>query len=280
MDSDQNVDVSLIISQYPFIGFRDFRALLRTGDHADCTIVCSGEEIRAHKVLLINHSQYFVKLFASNWKENQENRVEFADVDPAEMKLLLDLFYSGGGTWQYPSRDIAMNVRLWILADRFLVDMAQQIIAAHLNDLLMDNEEKPNASDPEILDMVFSHPVCANSIIGFIFSEAACFVDQYLYSDRVYSDKIRALQSKHSMLGQTMYEWCKIYASCASEIESDDENVPDTRLVRQRTLDARLFGPHGRYPEETTIMEGLIESMGHQTSPVVMGKLRRLPKCF
>lgn len=69
--------------------------LLMTEKLTDVTLVVSGVEITAHKLVLSSASDYFQAMFTNDLMEANMDRVSMEDTDPAALKALVDFCYSG-----------------------------------------------------------------------------------------------------------------------------------------------------------------------------------------
>ncbi|KAF9871562.1 hypothetical protein CkaCkLH20_10973 [Colletotrichum karsti] len=135
----------------------DYRELLQTGEFSDFTIKCHAESFPVHKAILCQNSAYFATLLRSSFKARYHLPVMFTDIDCDVLKHLLDYFYRGTTDWKYPREDIMMNVRLWILADRFQAYPAMVAVERNLVRYIDCQRKMAAAAKPDVLNLVFSH---------------------------------------------------------------------------------------------------------------------------
>lgn len=97
--------------------------LLNDEESADVTLHFSttGEEIKAHKTILIARSVFFRSLFKSGMKESRANEVELDD-DPWVFKELLKFLYSG----LLPGNMDEIAMALFPVADKYVLDDLKQ----------------------------------------------------------------------------------------------------------------------------------------------------------
>lgn len=60
----------------------------------DVTLVVSGQEIQAHRLVLAASSQYFYSMFVRDMMESRQDRIELKGVDANAMRLLVEFAYS------------------------------------------------------------------------------------------------------------------------------------------------------------------------------------------
>ena len=65
-------------------------------DHrfADFTIVCEGEEIEVHRLVICTHSKYFAHLCASYFSESNNQSINLKEDPFLAVKLMIDCFYT------------------------------------------------------------------------------------------------------------------------------------------------------------------------------------------
>lgn len=61
---------------------------------SDFKIVCAGKEYNVHRIILASHSGYFKRLFQSNFKEVDEQKVELKEDPEAAVAAMMRYFYS------------------------------------------------------------------------------------------------------------------------------------------------------------------------------------------
>nr|XP_036588833.1 BTB/POZ domain-containing protein [Colletotrichum truncatum]KAF6800475.1 BTB/POZ domain-containing protein [Colletotrichum truncatum] len=213
----------------------DHRWLLESKTISDFRIRCENEEIHVHKVMLCLNSRYFVQLFKSEFMEAKEGVVNFPDIGPEPMNHLLDFFYRGTTDWNLAESDLAMNVRVWILADRLQADNAMIEIEYRLSGFLKNFDNKHLVADESLLELVFSHPVCSESVLAYIFAEAAWIhsIDSYL-PDTGGDLNIRTAALRHSSLANTMLMWSVHYTYISGQYRCGKR---DTSFLRSKVAD-------------------------------------------
>lgn len=65
----------------------------------DCTLVCDGQVIRAHKVILSSASEYFKKAFTSFSSTCSSTAIIIKDMPFAHLKMIIDYIYTGDVTY-------------------------------------------------------------------------------------------------------------------------------------------------------------------------------------
>lgn len=135
--------------------------------------------------------------------------VSFDDVEPELMGHLLDYFYRGTTEWNAPKANLELHVQLWILADRLEALTVMLTIEKRMLAALYFQQDKTLAID--LIDMVFAHPNCAKSALGYIISEAAWV----LYVGEGRPDavaRVKSAMSSHHCLAIMMVWWSARYA--------------------------------------------------------------------
>ncbi|GKT50788.1 Kelch-like protein 30 [Colletotrichum spaethianum] len=188
----------------------DHRWLLYGCELSDFTIICEGEEIQTHKLILAMHSGYFKRLFENDSQEKSEALVGFDDVDTKLMTHLLDYFYRGTTDWYISGFSLDYCIRLWLLADRFEARTVNITIEKHMMTESELYEEKSRIATTEMLDMVFTHPNCADSALGYITGEAAwiCFLSSD-FSEA--ATAVKDASSRYNKLANVMLFWSAQY---------------------------------------------------------------------
>ncbi|KAK1540149.1 BTB/POZ domain-containing protein [Colletotrichum costaricense] len=172
----------------------DHRWMLETGKLSDFKLICRGKEFHVHKMMLAIYSKYFEKLFNSSFKENIYGVVYFEDVEP--------------------EADLVLHVRLWDLANRLEALLIMLTIEKRMVTALWSYESKLLAIN--LIDLVFTHPRCAGSALGYIVSEAAWI----LYIDARRPDAaawVTSALSRYHNLSNLMVWWSARYAKSSSK---------------------------------------------------------------
>lgn len=104
----------------------------------DCTIVCAGEAMPCHRVVLANASPVFERMLTSEMREGVERRIEITDVEPSLVRTMLRVMYSA----KVPDLqgDNAKLVDLMVLADRYEF----QALAVVCAELLLETVDMDN----------------------------------------------------------------------------------------------------------------------------------------
>jgi len=74
---------------------RGVAAMAKSDDFSDFTIICQGQEIKCHKMVLAVMSEVFKTAFTSKITEVQENRLEIEDASPESVKGMVSHMYTG-----------------------------------------------------------------------------------------------------------------------------------------------------------------------------------------
>jgi len=111
----------------------DFLKLLETATDSDVTFSVRGEQIKAHRAVLLARSTYFANMFTSRMKESASGKIEVTDADPVAFWGMLEFLY--GGVSPKNLDDIAMD--LFAIADKYGMEKLRGIcetnIIANLN---------------------------------------------------------------------------------------------------------------------------------------------------
>ncbi|KAG7058347.1 BTB/POZ domain-containing protein [Colletotrichum scovillei] len=217
----------------------DHRWMMETGTLSDFTIVCQGEKIRVHKVVLAMYSKYFEAMFHNYYKESKDGVVEFEDVRPDLMRHLLDYFYKGTTEWKVPKSDLLLHVELWILADRFEAKTAMLTIEKRTMAELKPFKNKTRVTGEGVLDLVVTHPTCEESAMSCIISEAA-YVVLLDPKRQASAGKVKDAISRHHTLAELMAFWSAQYVASSSHqgtisLSAKGENVRDDVIAQHFT---------------------------------------------
>merc|ERR1719187_305555 len=136
---------------------QDLEKMLESAESTDFVIVCNGEEIKCHKILLMGRSDYFRTLVYNALMEGQTGRAT-VNMDPATMRAVMKYVYTGtvnkitGVEMEklFKAAHICMLTGLQkmcqdvLLADVTLANAIQMMALGHLYDVvdLKENAKK------------------------------------------------------------------------------------------------------------------------------------------
>jgi len=106
----------------------DLLKLLESAECADITFTFGGEEIKAHKAILITRSKYYSGMFQSKLMEDTSSKIEVTDADPKVFRGMLEFLYSGLPPKQL--NDIALD--LFVTADKYGIEELRDICELNL----------------------------------------------------------------------------------------------------------------------------------------------------
>ena len=108
---------------------KDFQELFENMKHSDVTINVTGQQFRAHKVILATRSPVFGAMFEHPSKENMIGIVDIVDIEPDVFKELLRFIYTG----EVPSlRMDEVATGLLAAADKYLLVNLKKACGDHL----------------------------------------------------------------------------------------------------------------------------------------------------
>jgi len=107
--------------------------MFETGYFSDVKFVVQGEEMDAHKSVLVSRSAYFTNMFLADMKESHTNRVEVTDISPAVFKTVLKFLYGS-----IPEQTEYEELKeLIVAADKYEIDelkeMCESVLSANLS---------------------------------------------------------------------------------------------------------------------------------------------------
>ena len=76
-----------------------FGTLLESGKHTDVTFLVDGQEVKAHKAILVAHSTVFAAMFEHECVEKRDGKVKITDISLEALKQLLRYMYTGKVCW-------------------------------------------------------------------------------------------------------------------------------------------------------------------------------------
>ena len=111
---------------------RDLSNLLQSSAFADVKFQVQGEEIPAHKSILVSRSTYFDKMFNAGMQESESGRVEITDLEPTTFKAVLRYLYGS----VLEEKEFEPLAKLIAAADKYGIDELKEICASALSDNL------------------------------------------------------------------------------------------------------------------------------------------------
>ncbi|KAK1533793.1 hypothetical protein CPAR01_10501 [Colletotrichum paranaense] len=213
----------------------DHRWMIETGRLSDFKLICRGEVINVHKIILAGHSRRFETIFNDDFQQNKDGVLVLEDVEPELMRHLLDYFYQGTIEWNVPEADLKLNVRLWILACRLRVRTVMLTVEKRIMTALESYESKVRVL--VFIDKVFTNPVCSVSALGYTAGEAAwaLFLDKERPEAANY---VSLASSKYKRLANMMLWWSSQYTSFTQN--RGIVQVASTGQVREAILTGKL----------------------------------------
>eukprot|EP00747_Dinoflagellata_sp_TGD_P179951 gnl/TRDRNA2_/TRDRNA2_31612_c0_seq1.p1 gnl/TRDRNA2_/TRDRNA2_31612_c0~~gnl/TRDRNA2_/TRDRNA2_31612_c0_seq1.p1 ORF type:complete len:529 (+),score=64.97 gnl/TRDRNA2_/TRDRNA2_31612_c0_seq1:52-1638(+) len=114
----------------------DFGALLTETSSADVTFIVNSEAIMAHRVILQARSDYFCRMFTSEFVESRPGaKIDIQDATPEAFKLMLRYLYTG--CIEFDAADVIQVMRL---ADRYgLTEVYEQCHACCKRNISVEN---------------------------------------------------------------------------------------------------------------------------------------------
>ena len=101
----------------------------------DVTIVCDeGEEVFAHKCVLVSRSEYFFSMFCSGWSESSAQLS--LPLPAATVQTVIDFLYTDESVRVEKSEDLEYVCNILVVADQFLLCRLKQICESQLTKLL------------------------------------------------------------------------------------------------------------------------------------------------
>ncbi|KAK4500017.1 hypothetical protein PRZ48_008203 [Zasmidium cellare] len=79
---------------------KNLENLAKDTESADYTITCCGRHFKVHKHVLSLHSEYFARLFKSQYKESSTNCIDLVDDPLAAVKSMIEYFYRFTYDWK------------------------------------------------------------------------------------------------------------------------------------------------------------------------------------
>ena len=107
----------------------DLSDLLQSSAFADVKFQVQGEEIPAHKSILVSRSTYFDKMFNAGMQESESGRVEITDVEPTTFKAVLRYLYGS----VLEEKEFEPLAKLIAAADKYGIDELKEICASALS---------------------------------------------------------------------------------------------------------------------------------------------------
>ena len=109
----------------------------------DITFIVQGEQIKAHKAVLVARSSYFKTMFNIDMKESASGNIDMADAEPVAFRGMLEYLY--GGSTPNGLNDMAMD--LFSLAYKYGLKELGKVCESHI----MANLNADNVVDALLL---------------------------------------------------------------------------------------------------------------------------------
>ncbi|KAK1499657.1 hypothetical protein CTAM01_06851 [Colletotrichum tamarilloi] len=213
----------------------DHRWMIETDRLSDFKLICRGEVINVHKILLAGHSRRFETIFNDDFQQNKDGVMVLEDVEPELMRHLLDYFYKGTTEWNVPKADLELNVRLCILACRLLARTVMFTVEKRIMTALESYESKVRVL--VLIDKAFTNPICSMSALGYIAGEAAwaLFLDKKRPKA---ANSVSLASRKYQRLANMMLWWSSQYTNFTQD--RGIVQVVSTGQVREAILTGKL----------------------------------------
>ncbi|KAK1710535.1 BTB/POZ protein [Colletotrichum lupini] len=213
----------------------DHRWMIETGRLSDFKLICRGEVINVHKIILAGHSPLFETIFNDDFQQNKDGVMVLEDVEPELMRHLLDYFYKGTTEWNVPQADLELNVRLWILACRLQARTVMFTVERRIMTALESYESKVRVL--VFIDKVFANSICSMSALGYIAGEAAwaLFLDKKRPKA---ANSVSLASRKYQRLANMMLWWSSQYTNFTQD--RGMVQVVSTGQVREAILTGKL----------------------------------------
>ncbi|KMU74568.1 hypothetical protein CISG_04275 [Coccidioides immitis RMSCC 3703] len=126
----------LLIDQKPSVYGPTKENLKRYGyglnsQFADLTIRVADEEFKVHKVVVCGQSEFFSRMFSSDWKENVNNEVKLGEVDPSAVEAMIHFMYGidydSSGSGRGRVSPVFFNTQVYALAEEYEVQKLKQL---------------------------------------------------------------------------------------------------------------------------------------------------------
>ncbi|KAI8211319.1 hypothetical protein K4K52_010620 [Colletotrichum sp. SAR 10_76] len=206
--------------------------------------------------LLVQHSGYFAKLIKDGTPETKHSRSVWRtwkvpdEIDFDLLAAFIELLYNGESWRGLCPNDIKQNVELWELADFLDVESVMHTIELNLIARIGSMKQKYRAIKPEMLDLVFFHPKCSNSTVGFIVAEAAMAV-WFTTGKAEYLRSLDRARNNFPVLRQHMGFWSELYLRYYSacmighfvvipEATWSDKTIEFCQPLRRHMIESRL----------------------------------------
>lgn len=73
---------------------KDFQQLLRSGQHSDVKLICNGQSLQVHKLILITRSPVFSSMFGTPMQEQSTGVIELNEFSIDAVRLLCEFMYT------------------------------------------------------------------------------------------------------------------------------------------------------------------------------------------
>ncbi|QVM07886.1 hypothetical protein D8B26_002583 [Coccidioides posadasii str. Silveira] len=111
--------------------FTSLKGYLASGQFADLTIRVADEEFKVHKVIVCGQSEFFSRMFSSDWKENVNNEVKLGEVDPSAVEAMIHFMYGidydSSGSSRGRVSPLFFNAQIYALAEEYEVQKLKEL---------------------------------------------------------------------------------------------------------------------------------------------------------
>ncbi|OAP59879.1 hypothetical protein AYL99_04881 [Fonsecaea erecta] len=124
---EEEADLAMVIrdreTSNEHVGIRNLKSFFGSPKFSDFTIKVDEREFKVHKIVIYGQSEYFNRLFNSDWKEALDNKIELKEDDPGAVEAMLRFMYeneydSGEHSWGRIS-PMLFHVRVHAVADKY-----------------------------------------------------------------------------------------------------------------------------------------------------------------
>lgn len=148
--------------------FSDLEKEFKNPKMSDFTLVCEGERLSCHRLILGARSPVFAQMFSNSaFKENQTNEMLVGDTSPEILKLFLTYLYT-----DVLDGDIENTSRLLELAEKYQITSMKK----KCEDFLAENVTVENAARLFKLSSLYNTKLLKSEVLKIISSQRQAFV--------------------------------------------------------------------------------------------------------